>query len=655
MDAQLQRACVARLEEPVFCPSGLTSLIPHYDFGNSFEVRVDNVRNDESSTNEPQEQDGDPSIFQRDVSAVSNVPRPQDFVAAQSLPSYDSQHLHHPRPESHEIAQEEDGRRTRFALEDPDEYADIIQRILHLTSRPDAPDWHVQDFNVHPGTEPELSTGRQTSYASSSTTGVPAFYAYDTEDDALAVDDPRRNYDFQDFMHSQVRDDSSCKHDMVSDLDLSSLLPTSSDIVTRSSLDTGDFDIQGLRWSSFGLSRGQIVGSRRAQHPSSRSRISHRMSANVDMAATAETQYRFRSFSQQHRAHYSHYQLRNVLAAVNRGAIFYATGSKVMQTGLSCPDNERTIMDLTKNAPSPSGVRITCLSAGTAPRYRSYRTDNVLLAGGFGGEYAMMDLNAPRDSGFHSGFVTHDYNGLVTHIDSYPHRRSGQLQACFCSNDRKVRIMDVKTNRFTDAFSYDNAVNCSALSPDKRLRVLVGDSHDTLITDADKGNILVTLKEHNDHGFACAWAEDGTHVATGAQDKRVILWDARNWSWPLRVIPCGMATARSLHFTDDGALVLGEDDDVVTIYHTKRTEVRQDIRFFGSVAGVALLDGGDEMVIANADKTVGGLLSFQRNLDGLNGGATDERIVDGSEAARRPHSPSYRFRRRCEFVSGLIV
>jgi hypothetical protein len=379
------------------------------------------------------------------------------------------------------------------------------------------------------------------------------------------------------------------------------------------------------------------------------------MSPNVDMAATAETQYCFRSFLQQHRAHYSHYQLRNVLAAVNRGAIFYATGSKVVQTGLACPDNERTIMDLSKNAPSPSGVRITCLSAGTAPRSCSYRTDNVLLSGGFGGEYAMLDLNAPRDSGFHSGFVTHDYNGLVTHIDSYAHRRSGQLQACLCSNDRKVRILDVKTNHFTDAFSYDNAVNCSALSPDKRLRVLVGDSHDTLITDAEKGNILVTLKEHNDHGFACAWSEDGTHVATGAQDKRVILWDARNWSWPLRVIPCGMATARSLHFTDDGALVVGEDDDVVTIYHTTRSEVKQDIQFFGSVAGVALLDGGDEMVIANADKTVGGLLSFQRNPNGLDGGSTGERIVDGSEAARHRHSPSSRFRRRCEFVSGLIV
>ncbi len=64
----------------------------------------------------------------------------------------------------------------------------------------------------------------------------------------------------------------------------------------------------------------------------------------------------------------------------------------------------------------------------------------------------MLDLNASYDSGFHSGYVTHDYNGLVTHIDSSAHRRSGQLQACFCSNDRKVRILDVKSNRFTDAF-----------------------------------------------------------------------------------------------------------------------------------------------------------------------------------------------------------
>ncbi len=101
--------------------------------------------------------------------------------------------------------------------------------------------------------------------------------------------------------------------------------------------------------------------------------------------------------------------------------------------------------------------------------------------------------------------------------------------------------------------------------------------------------------------------------------------------------------------------MVAEDDDVVTIYHTRRKEVRQDIRFFGSVAGVALLDGGDEMVIANADKTVGGLLSFQRNLHGLDDGIAGEQIVEGSEAARLFDYRRQAGKRRCDLMSDLIV
>ena len=62
------------------------------------------------------------------------------------------------------------------------------------------------------------------------------------------------------------------------------------------------------------------------------------------------------------------------------------------------------------------------------------------------------------------------------------------------------------------------------------------------------------------------------------------------------------------------------------------------------------------MVIANADKTVGGLLSFQRNPYGLDGGTTGERIVEGSEAARlQDYRRQAGGRRRCEFVSGIVV
>jgi hypothetical protein len=72
-------------------------------------------------------------------------------------------------------------------------------------------------------------------------------------------------------------------------------------------------------------------------------------------------------------------------------------------------------------------------------------------------------------------------------------------------------------------------------------------------------------------------------------------------------------------------LVSAENEDVVSIFDTRSLPSshgqwqrqqegrRQNIRFFGTIAGVTLVDGGDEIVIANGDRSVGGLMSFRRS------------------------------------------
>ena len=179
-------------------------------------------------------------------------------------------------------------------------------------------------------------------------------------------------------------------------------------------------------------------------------------------------------------------------------------------------------MDLGDISRCTNGYRITCLSASRRTSSR-YRCDNVLIAGGFCGEYAVVNLSSQNDIKPMEGYVTHAYDGIVTHIHTEPHRSSGLLRAAFCSNDQKVRLMDVTSMRFTDSFAYDYAINCSAMSPDGRCRILVGDSRETLITDAERGNIHITLREHAEDGFACAWSANSWDVATAAEDRRVVV------------------------------------------------------------------------------------------------------------------------------------
>ncbi|KAJ8605485.1 hypothetical protein MRB53_041430 [Persea americana] len=167
--------------------------------------------------------------------------------------------------------------------------------------------------------------------------------------------------------------------------------------------------------------------------------------------------------------------------------------------------------------------------------------------------------------------------------------RSGNLQAAFCTNDSEVRIMDVPTQQFVSELRYPFVMNASCTSQDGRLRALVGDSCETLITDVDRG-----------------W------------HSQVV--DARNWQTPLQSIPCLRSCVRWLDFTADNQLVMAENDDVVSIYDPT-LDVMQDLTFFGSIAGAALLDGGAEIAVSISDRTVGGLLRRQNKwssmLDGI--------------------------------------
>ncbi|EME44233.1 hypothetical protein DOTSEDRAFT_130419 [Dothistroma septosporum NZE10] len=414
----------------------------------------------------------------------------------------------------------------------------------------------------------------------------------------------------------------------------------SHDRITRQQVRSHEVDIQGLRWTLIGPSRRDASVARDLLHPS-RFSSSYLTYPNSSCPVEQERQFSFHSFLPGHRAKFNHYQLRNVLTGCDRNSLLYAAGNEVKQASLSCPSVNKTIMDLSSSANCAAGFRITCLSATRVSVHSGSNNAKVLLAGGFYGEYAVLGLdNSPAAPAV--GFVTHAYNGLVTHIHSYPDRRSGLTQAVFCSNDCKVRIMDVRRLQFTNSFEYANAVNCTATSPDGRLRVLVGDSQETLITDAERGTTLLTLKEHADHAFACDWSPDGRYVATGAQDGTVLVWDARNWAKPLNHLDSAMTCARSLTFTDDGALVAAENNDVVRVYDSGTYDTWQEVRFFGPIAGLTLLDGGAELVIANADKTVGGFLTFERTPQGGNHGSYGKRMEmgDANGSDRRRHERS---------------
>lgn len=247
---------------------------------------------------------------------------------------------------------------------------------------------------------------------------------------------------------------------------------------------------------------------------------------------------------------------------------------------------------------------------------------DILVAGGFCGEYGIVNLRASRNTRHAEGLLTYHDNNITNHVQVHLSRGSSLPIAAFSSNDNGVRLLDVNTNKFIAEHKYAHAINCTAISPDQRLRVLVGDAQNVMICNAETGEVLQDLKGHLDFGFACDWADDGWTVATGNQDMQIKIWDARKWTnirgdpYPLATIAADMAGVRKLKFSPGGSgrrvLVAAEPADFVSIIDAETFNTKQTLNFFGEISGVDFTNDGQDLIIANSDGMRGGIMEFER-------------------------------------------
>jgi WD40 repeat protein len=296
-----------------------------------------------------------------------------------------------------------------------------------------------------------------------------------------------------------------------------------------------------------------------------------------------------------------------VLAATSRNDIYYAAGHHVFRT-----DAEGNLPDVMIDFSNRLSVKgsITTIAS----------TNNVLIAGAFDGEYAIADLSSTYDAPCTFGRTTDltmdTRSRIVNHMHLFESRTTYRPQAVLCSNDYHMRILDCATNQLTHSFLYPAAVNCSATSPNGRMRVVVGDFQETLITNAETGKPFETLNSHTDDAFACAWADDGIHVATAAQDSTIVVWDARYWGRPLTALTSQLSVPRSLRFSPVGSgprvLIAAEADDYINVINAQTFDSKQVFDFFGPVGGVTFTPDGQSLFIANGERRFGGIIELER-------------------------------------------
>ncbi|KAI9835759.1 MAG: hypothetical protein M1819_001938 [Sarea resinae] len=434
-------------------------------------------------------------------------------------------------------------------------------------------------------------------------------YSPDLDFDAFVVEDFEQNFDFRQFIEQWslgYLDSAGFKADDLIGAHLEYMRRPKQ--IKREDLKGEAFDVQGINWKQLRTKR-EIAREARANSYINYSNLGHSVPSRWahDLPET-DDYFQFRRMDTTKRVYLMHFQLRHLLSATSKNDVYYAGRGKVFCTNPSTY-TQRVAMDVSKSKltdPYGGGMRISTLTAD----------HGVLIAGGFGGEYAMTSLDADYESKHTEGFVTKVNNGITNHVHTCLSRSSGSPTAVFSSNDCKIRVLDCYTNKLFKEHDYGWAVNCSATSPDGRMRVVVGDNVDSVVSDAEKGTRIETLRGHRDFGFACAWADDGIHLATGNQDAQVYIYDLRMLRRPLQVIASEMAGVRSLRFSPVGGgkrvLLMAESADIVSVVDAESFETKQRLDFFGEIGGISFTPDGSDFYVANTDRCFGGIMEYER-------------------------------------------
>lgn len=393
-------------------------------------------------------------------------------------------------------------------------------------------------------------------------------------------------------------------------------------------------DYQGIHWSRFQTTKQEAREVRRmtyrnltnlSPHGENFGTMAFKAKFSGAILPSSDSLFAFREMDTNRRPDYCHYQLRHNLSATSKNSVFY-TYRPPRRDGVSVWDTDRLqhtkivcfnpetgtdlcAMDVNKRntKEEPKISRIHTLTAG----------NGLLVAGSADGVYAMKSLSADFESPALFGTIAVGSDVSTNHIHTYLDRRSGLPRVVFDSNDKTIRTLDCVANKWIACHEYPFQVNCSATSPDGRLRLLNGDHCEPVVANAETGETYAKLPGHTDYGFACDWAPDGITIATGHQDGLVKVWDARRLNEPIQTIAMEQAGCRSLQFSPLGSgkrvLVLAEPADFVHIVDARTFESRQTIDFFGEISGISMPPDGSRLYIANADARYGGLMEFQRS------------------------------------------
>ena len=171
-----------------------------------------------------------------------------------------------------------------------------------------------------------------------------------------------------------------------------------------------------------------------------------------------------------------------------------------------------------------------------------------------------------------------------------------------------IRIWNVKTGglvRTLNSVHSKKSVNTVAVSPDSSLLASGGDDKNVIIWDLKTGGRIRTIPAHKAAVNAIAFSKDGKTLASGSDDKTVRLWNARTGG-RLLTLSGHAGGVNAIALSRDGkTLASGSKDKTLRLWNLGTGEVRRIITGHGgAVNAVAFSPKGQSVASASTDNTI---------------------------------------------------
>ncbi|KAF7113871.1 hypothetical protein RHSIM_RhsimUnG0106600 [Rhododendron simsii] len=362
-------------------------------------------------------------------------------------------------------------------------------------------------------------------------------------------------------------------------------------------------DIQGIPWERLNITREKYRQTRLDQYKNYEDIPQSGVGSKKDCNVTTKggMYYEFRRNSRSVKSTIPHFQLQNVHHIWN----------------VTCNEILCLVLQL-RNSVWATSKHDVYLKSHFSVTHWSALTCNKTEVLNVSGHVAPCE-NLDRPGVCFCTRTTYEDNASTNVVEIY-NAQSGAIHLTVANNDCGVRDFDMEKFQLSKHFSFPWPVNHTSLSPDGKLRIIVGDNPEGMLVDSGTGKMVGSLVGHLDFSSASAWHPDGLTFATGNQDKTCRIWDARNLSKSVAALRGNLGAIQPICYSSDGRfMAMAEPTDFVHVFDAKSGyEKEQEIDFFGKVSGMSFSPDTESLFIGVYDaigvwdRTYGGLLEFGR-------------------------------------------